>query len=153
MSNRNAVVSGVLRPSEASYGDALERRVATLFVGITTGVAAAMAMYVFRLQDLSMGWSTEPLMAGLVFLAGALVKLLVPEMRTSISAALLSIFVAAVALTAFQVAPYYLLGLDLVGGLVLVIPLGDMITLLFMFQAPLQFAGFLTAVVVHGMTG
>jgi hypothetical protein len=147
----NAILSGVTRPREASYGDRLERLVAVSFVGGLTGLVSAMAMYVFRLQGLTYPWASETLMGAFVFVAGVLVKLLVGEMRASVTALLISIFVGTVGILAFEISPFYVLGIGTAGGFALYIPLRDLITFLLMFQIPLQFSGYLSAVVYDGM--
>lgn len=146
----NAILSGLTRPRKASYGDRLERLVAVSFVGVLTGLTAAMAMYVFRIQDFAPGWGTETLMASLVFVAGLLVKLLVGEMRASVTAMGVSVAVGTVCMFTFEIAPFYVLGIGTAGGYALYIPLRDVITFLLMFQIPLQFSGYLTAVVYDG---
>lgn len=146
----NAILSGLTRPRKASYGDRLERLVAVSFVGLLTGLTAAMGMYVFRIQELAPGWATETLMASLVFVAGLLIKLLVGEMRASVTALGISVAVGTACMFAFEIAPYYFLGIGTASGYVLYVPLRDVITFLLMFQIPLQFSGYLTAVVYDG---
>lgn len=146
----NAILSGLTRPRKASYGDRLERLVAVSFVGVLTGVTASMAMYVFRIQDLAPGWATETLMASLVFAAGLLIKLLVGEIRASVTALAISIVLGTACTFIFEVAPFYLLGIGTAGGYALYVPLRDVITFLLMFQIPLQFSGYLSAVIYDG---
>jgi hypothetical protein len=140
---------GLVRPRQASYGDPLARRTAVGFVGGVTGVAAAMAMYAFRLQELAPAWASETLLGVTVLVGGVLVKLLVGQMRASVSALLVSLAVGSAAMLAFEVVPFYLLDIGTAGGLALFVPLRDVITFLLFFQIPLQFLGFLLAVVVE----
>ncbi|MFB6176491.1 MAG: hypothetical protein ABEI99_04995 [Halobaculum sp.] len=146
----NAILSGLTRPRKASYGGRLERLVAVSFVGASTGIAAAMAMYVFRVQEFAPGWATETLMATMVFAGGLLVKLLVGEMRASVTAMGVSVAVGTVLTFAFEIAPFYALGIGTANGYALYVPLRDVITFLVMFQIPLQFSGYLTGVVYDG---
>lgn len=137
-------------PYAASYGTRVQRLLVAVFVGVTTGLVAAMAMYVFRLPDFSYGWATGTLMSGVVLAAGALLKLLVGQMRASITAAILSVFVGVGAHFAFELAPFYLLGIS-TSGVVLYVPLRDVISVVIFFQVPLQFSGYLAAVVYEGV--
>lgn len=150
MSSRTQrVARGLFDPRGASHGQRMERTVAMWYVGLLTGLLAAAATYVYHQPAFAAGWVSDPLAIVSVFGAGLLVKLLVGWMRVSMSAFLISFFTAIIGLFVAQIAPYYLLGIP-TEGVVLYIPLRDGITLLMMFQAPLQAAGFLTGAVAEG---
>jgi hypothetical protein len=123
--------------------------VAILLYGVLAGVISATAMYSFRYRQLTYGWATEPLLAGVTLFAGASVKLLVEEMRASVAAFLLSLFLGAGTLAVFQVVPYVLSGGPRL-ALQLYLPFRDILTFLFMIQFPLQLSGYLSMVVYDG---
>ncbi len=139
-------------PYAASYGERWQRLLVAGFIGLTTGVSTAMAMYVFRLQEFAFGWATGTLMGLLVFVAGVLLKLLVGQMRASITAAIVSFFIGVFAHICLELAPFYLLGIS-TGGVVLYVPLRDVISVVIFFQVPIQFSGYLSAVVYEGLFG
>ena len=150
MAETSGIVAALANPTRASYGDRWERWVAAVFVGTTTGLVAAMAMYVFRFPEFAFPWATGTVMSVFVFVAGVLVKLLVGQMRTSVAAAIISLFVGVFGHFAFELAPFYLLGIP-TDGVVLYVPLRDVISVVIFFQAPLQFSGYLAAVVYEGL--
>ena len=150
MGETRGVIETLANPYAASYGDRWERLLAAVFVGTLTGVTAAMAMYVHRLPEFSLWWASGTPMLAVVFVGGALTKLLVGQMRTSVTAIILATFLGAGLHILVEVVPFYLLGIP-TGGVVLYVPLRDVFTFLILFQVPLQFAGYLSAVVYEGL--
>lgn len=155
MSDRDVgsqVRAALVRPANASYGSALQRRTAVGFVGLFAGLVAAMGTSVFRLGDLAAPWASAEVIGVAVVLSGALVKLLCQNLRTSIVAFGVAWAVGAAFGLVFAVAPYYLLGISTVGGWALLPELRDVITTSLMYQFPLQIVGYLLAVVYDGLT-
>ena len=151
MSDRTWTLVDVLtRPAEASYRRARVRMAAVLYVGVLAGVVGALAMYPFRMIDVAPAWASESGLAAITLASGALVKLLVEQLRTSVAAFVVASAVGAVAAIALRVLPYLLLGLSSLGGYALLPVAGDTLTFVLFGQFPLQLAGYLVAVVYDG---
>ncbi|MFC7068243.1 hypothetical protein [Halobaculum lipolyticum] len=141
-----------LEPATASYGTRREQLVAALVVGTVAGVVAGTAMYSVRQSAVAPGWTSDALSGALVLVSGALVKLLCQHLRTSLLALATAIVVGLGVAGATAVAPYLLLDISTLGGLALLPELRDVITLAILGQIPLQFIGFLLAIVYDGAT-
>lgn len=150
MAEVGALARVITDPYAASYGERWERLLVAGFIGLTTGLITAMAMYVFRFPEFAFGWASGTLMGAIVFVGGALAKLLVGQMRASITAAIVAFFVGVFGHLGMELAPFYLLGIS-TGGVVLYVPLRDVISVVIFFQVPIQFAGYLSAVVYEGL--
>ena len=152
MAEASGVVGALTDPYTASYGERWERIAASLFVGTVAGVTTAMAMYVYRFPEISYDWAAGPALLLVVFGLGVLVKLLVGELRASVTAIILAVFLGAGLHVAVEILPFYLLGIS-TRGVVLYVPLRNVFTFLVLFQIPLQFAGYLAAVTYEGLFG
>ncbi|MXR41476.1 hypothetical protein GRX01_09015 [Halobaculum sp. WSA2] len=139
-------------PSHASYGSRRDRLVSAVAVGLLTGVSAAMATYTLWQGALAPGWAGDTVMGSLVFAAGALVKLLCQNLKTSVLALSIAVVVGAAMTAAAAVAPYLLLDIGTLGGIALLPELRDVITLLVFGQVPLLLFGYLVAIVYDGAT-
>ncbi|WP_435128459.1 hypothetical protein [Halobaculum sp. D14] len=151
MSTSDRLRRAVRRPAAASYGGTLERAVAVAFVGVVAGVVGALSMYVFRLQGFAPTWASSTLMAGVAVASGLLVKLLCEELRASIAALCLASVVGAAVAVAVNTAPYFLLDIPTLGGLVMLPAIGNALTFALFGQFPLQAGGYLVGVVYDGM--
>lgn len=149
---RSAVRTALARPAEASYGTRAERLLSALTVGGLAGALAAMATYTLRLQAMAPGWAGDTLMGALVFASGVLVKLLCEQLRTSVLALAVATVGGGLFAFAAAVAPYVLLDISTLGGLALLPALRDALTFLVFGQVPLQFTGYLVAIVYDGVT-
>lgn len=153
MSDRMSTLRAALaRPAEASFGSRRERLLSAGVVGTLAGVLGAMATYTLRLQELSPAWAGDLPMAALVVASGALVKLLCEQLRTSLVALSVAIVGGGALAFATAVAPYLLLDISTLGGLALMPVFRDVITFLVFGQIPLQFVGYLLAIVYDGAT-
>lgn len=149
---RSAVRRALVRPAEASYGTRSERVLSALAVGTLAGVLASMATYTLRLQEIAPAWAGDTAMAAIVFLSGVLLKLLCEHLRTSVLALGVATVLGVVVAFAGVVAPYVLLDISTLGGIALLPSLRDAVTFVIFGQIPLQFTGYLVAIVYEGMT-
>ncbi|GAA0194688.1 hypothetical protein [Halobaculum roseum] len=153
MSERTSgLAAAVIRPARASYGSRSERIASAVTVGLLTGLATAMATYTLWQTSLAPGWAGDTVMAALVFAAGALVKLLCQNLETSVLALSIAVVAGAALTAAAGVAPYLLLDIGTLGGIVLLPELRDVITLVVFGQVPLLLFGYLVAIVYDGAT-
>lgn len=111
-----------------------------------------MATYTLWQGSLAPGWAGDTVMGSLVFAAGVLVKLLCQNLKTSVLALSIAIFVGGAVTAAAAVAPYFLLDIGTLGGIALLPELRDVITLLVFGQIPLLLFGYLVAIVYDGAT-
>lgn len=153
MSSRASTLRAVLaRPARASHGSRVERTLVVLYVGVVTGLLAAMAHYVTLHVELAPAWiATGPAFA-VVLLAGVLTKLLAAQMRTSAVAVIVACAAGLGFSVAFEIAPYYLLGIDTLGGYAVVVPVGEATMAFLGEQFPIQFFGYILGLVYHGAT-
>lgn len=149
---RSSLRRAITRPVEASYGSRRERLVSAGVVGVLAGLLGAMATYTLRLQDLAPQWAGEVSMGVLVLASGVIVKLLCEQLRTSLVALAVATVAGGVLAFAAAVAPYLLLGISTLGGFALLPVFRDVITFLVFGQVPLQFTGYLIAIVYEGAT-
>jgi hypothetical protein len=129
-----------------------ERAAVVAYVGVATGLLASMAHYVTLHASFAPPWFGRGVGFALVVAAGVLTKLLAEQMRTSAAAIIVACFAGLAFSVAFEVAPYYLLGIDTVGGYAVVVPLGQATLSFLGEQFPLQFVGYILGVVYHGLT-
>lgn len=142
----------IASPATASHGSLAERTLVILYVGLLTGLLAAMAHYVTLHAELAPAWTANGPAFALIVLSGVLTKLLAKQIRTS-AAAIIAACVAGLAFSiGFEVAPYYLLGIDTIGGYAVVRPIGRATLSYVGEQFPLQFLGYILGVVYHGLT-
>lgn len=147
-----SVWHAALNPASASYGTRGERVVAALVVGVLAGVVAGTAMYNVRQSAVAPAWTSDLLSGTLVLVSGALVKLLCEQLRTSLLSLATAVVLGLAVAGATAVAPYVLLDIATLGGLALLPELRDVITLAVLGQVPLQFTGYLLAIVYDGAT-
>ncbi|PSQ04062.1 hypothetical protein BRC97_12175 [Halobacteriales archaeon QS_6_71_20] len=153
MSERTrGALATLTRPADASYGSRRERLLSALTVGLLAGLVGAAAAYTLRRGALAPAWADDTAMATLVFVSGALVKLLCQSLRTSVLALAVATVAGAGLAVATAVVPYLLLDIATLGGLALLPALRDVITLLVFVQIPLQLTGYLVAIVYDGAT-
>ncbi|QLG26437.1 hypothetical protein HUG10_02285 [Halorarum halophilum] len=153
MSSRVSTLRSVLTdPARASRRSRAERSLVVLFVGLATGLLAAMAHYVTLHAELAPAWVSNGPAFAVVLLAGVLAKLLAAQMRTSAAAIIVACAAGLGFSIAFEVAPYYLLGIDTLGGYAVVVPIGEATLAFVGEQFPLQFLGYILGVVYHGVT-
>ncbi|WP_435064029.1 hypothetical protein [Halobaculum sp. EA56] len=146
------LLTALARPAEASFGSRRERLLSAGVVGTLAGALGAMATYVLRLQTLAPAWAGETAMAALVVTSGVLVKLLCEQLRTSLAALSVAIVAGGALAFAAAVAPYLLLDISTLGGFALLPVFRDVVTFLVFGQVPLQFVGYLLAIVYDGAT-
>ncbi|MFC6785316.1 hypothetical protein ACFQFH_05100 [Halobaculum halobium] len=153
MSERTSgLVGAVTRPVQASYGSRRERLAAALAVGLLAGLSAAMATYTLWQGSLAPTWASDVVTGSLVFAAGALVKLLCQNLKTSVLALAVAVVAGAALTAAAGIAPYLLLDIGTLGGIALLPDLRDVITLVVFGQIPLLLFGYLIAIVYDGAT-
>lgn len=144
--------TALTRPARASYGSRRERLLSAAGVGLLTGMVAAMATYTLWQGSLAPGWAGDTVVGALVFAAGALVKLLCQNLKTSVLALSITVVAGAALTAAAAVAPYLLLDIGTLGGIALLPELRDVITLVVFGQVPLLLFGYLIAIVYDGAT-
>ena len=148
----SALRTAVARPAAASRGSRAQRTWVIVYVGVTTGLLAAMAHYVTLHGSFAPPWTGADVWFSVIVLAGVLTKLLAAGMRTSAAAIIVACVAGLGFSIAFAVAPYSLLAIDTVGGYALVVPVGRAVLAYVGEQFPLQFVGYLLGVVYHGLT-
>ncbi|QLG62921.1 hypothetical protein [Halorarum salinum] len=142
--------STVASPARASQGSPRERLVVVLHVGVLTGLLASMAHYVTLHAELAPGWVASAPAFALVVVSGVLTKLLAQQMRTSAAAVLVACLAGLGFSVGFEISPYYLLGIDTIGGYAVVRPVGRAVLAFVGEQFPLQFLGYVLGVVYDG---
>lgn len=153
MSSRASTLRTVLTdPARASHGSRAERTLVVLYVGVATGLLAAMAHYVTLHAELAPAWIANGPAFAVALLAGVLTKLLAAQMRTSAAAIIVTCVAGLGFSIAFEIAPYYLLGIDTLGGYAVVVPIAEATLAYVGEQFPLQFLGYVLGVVYHGAT-
>lgn len=148
----SALRTAVARPAAASRGSRAERTWVVVYVGVATGLLAALAHYVTLHGPFAPAWAGTDVWFAVIVLAGVLTKLLAAGMRTSAAAVIVACVAGLGFSVAFAVAPYYLLAIDTIGGYALVVPVGRAALTYVGEQFPLQFVGYLLGVVYHGLT-
>lgn len=142
----------LLTPARASHGGPRERLLVVLYVGGLTGLLASMAHYVTLHTGLAPAWVASTPAFVLVVISGMLTKLLARQMRTSVAAVIVACLAGLAFSIGFEVAPYYLLGIDTLGGYAVVQPTGEATLAFVGEQFPLQFLGYILGVVYDGVT-
>ncbi|WP_313690936.1 hypothetical protein [Halorarum halobium] len=151
-SDASALRTALADPAEASYGSTRERVLVVAYVGVLTGLIGAMAHYATLHMALAPAWVSRTPGFVLVVVTGLVTKLLAEQMRTSAAAIIVACLAGLGFSVGFEIAPYYLLDIDTIGGYALVQPIAQASLAYVGEQFPLQFLGYILGVIYHGMT-